>query len=208
MPLNVKKGLGTLRLITFEGESATSPEINIQGVDAIDDPALVYFNFNGEGFDSWWGDSGGPENDPALSLDGSSYFRVNADRNGWTGLFWRNSKNNFPADVIGTDVSNYVVKVDINILEPMTGGQFRFRFKGSEGDFWYLWAPWETQGPYMTDGWITITIPLEDFVDNFGSGTNGIVNMSSVNEDFGLAFDGGASFVNACFDNMRFERID
>lgn len=199
IPMNVKKGLGTLTLITVNNEQIVSPEINIQGVDPVADPSLVFFNFDDLGL--WWGDTGGPENDPALSLDGSNYFRANKDCNGWTGFFWRNGGNNFPGGVIGTNVANYNLKFDVNILEPITGGEFAWRLKGSSGDFWYSWKPWAATGSYKTDGWITVTIPLTGFTD----GGNPIADLSTISEDFGVAFNAGASLVNVCIDNVRFE---
>jgi hypothetical protein len=206
VPMNVKKGKGKIKFVTVDNEFSESPEIMIAGVDPVVDPTLVFFNFDGK--NSWWGDAGAPENDPALSLDGTNYHRVNRQCSGWTGLFWRNSKNDFPADRIGKDVGKYVVKFDINILEEMTAGQLRLRFNGDEGDFWYLWAPWEQSGPYKTDGWITVTVKITDFKDQWGWGPNRITDMSQVTKDFGIAFDGGTSMVNICIDNMRFELVE
>ncbi|MFH0760793.1 MAG: glycan-binding surface protein, partial [Bacteroidota bacterium] len=206
VPMTVTKGKGKIKFVTFENEFVESPEVMISGVDPVKDPTLVYFNF--DNLNSWWGDAGAPENDPALSLDGTNYWRVNKQCSGWTGLFWRNGKNDFPADRIGTDVAKYVVKFDISILEPMTGGQLRLRFNGTEGDFWYLWAPWAESGSYKTDGWITVTVPITDFRDQWGSGSNKPTDFAQVNADFGMAFDGGASMVNICIDNMRFELVE
>jgi hypothetical protein len=206
VPMNVKKGKGKIKFVTNENQFSESPEVLISGVDPVKDPTLVYFNF--DNLNSWWGDAGAAENNPDLSLDGTNYWRVNRQCSGWTGLFWRNGKNDFPADRIGTDVAKYVVKFDINILDPMTGGQLRLRLKGTEGDFWYCWAPWAESGSYKTDGWITVTIPITDFLDNYGSGTNRPTDLSKVDSDFGMAFDAGASMVNICIDNLRFELIE
>ena len=199
IPMSVKTGLGKLKLITANGEVISSPDINIQGVDPVADPALVFFNF--DGLNAWWGDTGGPENDPALTLDGSMYFRANKDCNGWTGFFWRNGGNNFPGAIIGTNVAKYVLKFDVNILEPITGGEFAWRLKGSSGDHWYSWKPWAATGSYKTDGWITVTVPLTEFY----AGANQLADLSTITEDFGVAFNAGASKVNACIDNVRFE---
>lgn len=199
IPLNVKTGIGTIKLITINGETIESPPINIQGVDPVADPALVFFNFDNLGL--WWGDTGGPENDASLSLDGTNYYRVNKDCNGWTGFFWRNGGDNFPGAIIGTNVANYVLKFDINVIDPINGGEFAWRLKGSTGDFWHYWKPWATSGPYTTGGWITVSIPLTEFYD----GANQISDLSTINSDFGVAFNNGASAVNACIDNVRFE---
>lgn len=201
VPMGTATGIGNIKFITFTGEEFFSPAINIQGVDPVADPGLVFFNF--DGLDLWWGDTGGIENDPAFSLDGSSYFRVNGVLSGWTGFFWRNGGDNFPGSTIGTNISGYVLKFDINVLEPITGGEFSWRLKGSDGDFWYAWKPWEASGSYMTNGWITVTIPLTEFLD----GGNQIPDLSNITEDFGVAFNNGDSSVNACIDNVRFEQL-
>ena len=201
VPENAKTGNGTIKLITATGEIIESPVINITGVDPVVDPTLVFFNFDDLTY--WWNDTGTAQNDPALSLDGSNYYYVDHSCNGWTGFFWRNGQNNFPGATIGTNVNDYVLKFDINVLEPITGGEFAWRMKGSSGDFWYYWKPWQDTGSYVTNGWVTVTIPLNSFY----AGTTQIADLSTITEDFGVAFNNGASQVKACIDNVRFEHL-
>ncbi len=208
VPLETKLGVGVITFITSEGETTTSPPINFQGVDPVQNPDLVFFDFNGTGAkDSWWGGVQIVNED--LSLDGSSYGRINGMFNGWTDLFWRNGSNNFPGAAIGNNVDDYVVKFDINVLEPITGGNLKLRFEGGEGDFWWALGPAKPYGDGSqvdaTNGWVTMTLEISEFRDNFGWGENRPTDISQV-VTFGMAFDNGDSVVNIAIDNIRFEQ--
>lgn len=201
VPEDAKTGNGVIKLITNLGEIIETPIINITGVDPVVDPTLVFFDFDALSY--WWNDAGNVQNDPDVSLDGSGYYFVDHTCNGWTGFFWRNGSNNFPGATIGTNVADYVLKFDINVFEPITGGEFAWRLKGSSGDFWYYWKPWESTGSYSTNGWITVTIPLTSFY----AGATPISDLSTITEDFGVAFNNGTSYVKAAMDNVRFEHL-
>jgi len=194
VPETAKKGTVTLKLIAFSGDEVVSPAFIISGTDPIVDASYIYFDFDNKG--SWWGDKGAPENNADLSLDGSKYFRINDNMNPWwTGLFWRNGKNDLKTD--GVTVANWAVKMDVNVLEASTG-DFKLRLKGTEGDFWAPIHGFEAKG-----GWYTVTIPLTSFSD----GVKQIVDMSTIDSDFGLAYGGPGEHVNMCIDNVRFEQI-
>jgi hypothetical protein len=172
-----------------------SSVLTIGTVDPIYDLSYVFFDFDGKG--SWWGSYGAVENDPSLSLDGSQYFRINQDLpDGWVDFFWRNGKNDFKTDDV--TVSDWVIKMDVNVLGTTTP-PFKFRLNGTDGDFWAIFGGMANKG-----GWYTVTIPLTDFVDDNGTGTNHLPNVQNISADFGLAL-AGAGMTNICIDNIRFE---
>ena len=153
------------------------------GVCPVGDTELVFYDWDANG--AWWGNVTA-ENNPALSLDGSSYGRANFDTGGtgWVDLFWRNDPSTFNgAAVVGANIDEYSLKFDINVMEPISAGQFRIRFNNSNGeDVFYNWEPWnETGEPFSTDGWETIEIPLSVI---------GVEDFSQVNAEFGMAFEG------------------
>lgn len=202
VPVNTTIGYGYISIITYEGDEGLTPQIFIGGTDPILDQALVFFNFDGK--NSWWGDIGATENLPAYSLDGS-YFRVNGGPfSGWKGLFWRNGGNDFPGSIIGTNVSQYSLKFDVNVIDAVSdpAGVIAIRLKGTEGDFFYNWAPWKTTA-FKTTGWITVTVPISAFAD----GSKHITDLSKIDSDFGMAWNNSAgSNLNICIDNLRFDK--
>lgn len=167
------------------------------GLLPVGDTELVFFDWNGK--DPWWGNVA-VENEAAISLDGSSYGRANYQTGGtgWTDLFWRNGGTLNGQATVGTNLSDYSLKFDINVMEPLTDGRFRIRFNNSSGvDAFYDWAPWADTGEaFDTDGWITIEIPLAVL---------GQPDFSMVDAEFGMAFEGADVLLNFALDNVRFD---
>ncbi len=207
IPMEVKQGTGTIIFITDEGEIVESPEITIVGVDPVVDPSLLIFDFDTK--NPGWGD-GIIENDPLLSLDGSDYLRVDLVGDGWRAFASQNAAGGtMPGNTVGTNVSSYLLKFEINILEPISAGRIRLRFQSdTEGDFWYNYQPWVESGPYQTPNWVTVTIPLTDFHDADGDGTAIMYDMSTFTAEWGINWDGGPTDLNLCIDNYRFELIE
>lgn len=210
VPTNVKLGKGKIKFMTAEGEVSESDEITFAGVDPVKDLTLVFFDFDSK--NAWWGKMQGNTRADAEGISGKYGF-VNENLSGWNDLYWRNGGNLAEqANKIGKNVSGYVMKLDINIKEKLTGGCLQFRFNGDEGDFWYGVGPDSpnagNKSRTSTVGWETITIPLTAFRDNFGWGNVGITDLSKISKEFGCAWNNGASKVNIYIDNVRFEKID
>jgi hypothetical protein len=207
VPLNVKIGRGKIRFVTIDNEFSETDEILFAGVDPVKDASLVFFDFDGKG--AWWGRMQGNTRNDNESVDGTKYGYINENLNGWTDVFWRNSANDFPGARIGTNINAYVIKLDINVKETLTGGNLKMRLQGTEGDFWYGLGPDAPNAGNKaftkTDGWETITLNISDFKDNFGWGTNSPTNLALITDAFGMAWDNGASKVNVLIDNVRFE---
>ncbi len=171
---------------------------NEGGVCPLGDTDLVFFDWDANG--AWWGNVTA-ENNPSISLDGSSYGRANFQTGGtgWVDLFWRNDPSTFNgASIVGANIDQYSLKFDIDVMEPISAGQFRIRFNNSNGeDVFYNWEPWnETGEPFSTDGWETIEIPLSVI---------GVEDFSQVNAEFGMAFEGADVLLNFAIDNVRFD---
>ena len=178
--------------------SALGIETGESGLCPVNDPSLVFFDWDANG--PWWGNVNA-ENDASLSIDGSSYGRANFQTGGtgWQDLFWRNDPSTFNgAATVGSNLSEYSLKFDINVIEPLTAGQFRIRFNDSDGvDAFYDWAPWNDTGePFTTDGWETVEIPLSVL---------GVPDFSLVDAEFGMAFEGADVLLNFAIDNVRFD---
>ncbi len=178
--------------------SALGIETGESGLCPVNDPSLVFFDWDANG--PWWGNVNA-ENDASLSIDGSSYGRANFQTGGtgWQDLFWRNDPSTFNgAATVGSNLSEYSLKFDINVIEPLTAGQFRIRFNDSDGvDAFYDWSPWNDTGePFTTDGWETVEIPLSVL---------GVPDFSLVDAEFGMAFEGADVLLNFAIDNVRFD---
>jgi hypothetical protein len=203
VPQDVTLGYGQIRMITYEGEEGLLPQIYFGGTDPVYNQELCFFDFNGTGKDSWWGNAigSGIVDDDANSADGSPFWRVNgmSGTGWWDGLFFRNGSNNFVTT--GVDAATWAVRFDINVYEPLTEGVLKIRF----GSYYYEFKPWDgVSGGYKTEGWITVTCPLTGFKD----GSTVLTDPAVGGQEFGMIWASGTSVkVNLSIDNIRFEPL-
>ncbi len=206
VPEDVTFGTGTIRLVTYEGEEGFFPELYFGGTDPVLNQTFCFFDFNGTGKDSWWGNAigSGILNDPASSADGTPYWNINGmgGSGWWDGLFFRNGSNNFVTT--GVDVNTWAVRFDINVREAITEGDLRIRL----GSYFYHFQPWNgVAGGFKTTGWITVTCPLTGFKTD--DGTASIPDAALGGSEFGMIWSHGVSVkVNMGIDNVRFEPIN
>ncbi len=205
VPEDVTFGTGTIRLVTYEGEEGFFPELYFGGTDPVLNQTFCFFDFNGTGKDSWWGNAigSGPLTDPANSADGTPFWNINGmcGTGWWDGLFFRNGSNNFVTT--GVDVNTWAVRFDINVRETITEGDLRIRL----GSYYYHFQPWNgVAGGFKTTGWITVTCPLTGFKTDGGEV---IPDPALGGAEFGMIWSHGVSVkVNVGIDNVRFEPIN
>jgi hypothetical protein len=203
VPINTAKGTGKITFVTIDNETTESPEISIQGVDPVVNANLVFYDFDAGDASIGWGDHGEVEQNPDLSISGK-YYRINKSVPDAWGVYFMRNWGKFSTS--GVDISTYAVRMDINILDAVNSGLvLKFRMTSStQGDFWYVWKIGE-EYPNGTDGWITVTFPLNKFFDNDGNGTGIITDVTKLGAEYGLAHGWGSGSLNMCVDNVRFE---
>lgn len=203
VPMKVTRGNGFIKMITYEGEEGLMPVVYFGAIDPVLNQTLCFFDFNGTGKDSWWGNAigSGISNDMATAADGTPYWRINGmSGTGWyDGLFFRNGNNNFVTT--GVVVNTWAVKFDINVIEPIKEGVLKIKF----ANYYYEFKPWEgLPDGYKTTGWITVTCPLTGFMDK----ANVIPDAATGGGEFGMIWaSGNAVKINVGIDNIRFEPL-
>lgn len=209
VPTSVPVGNGTIRLITYEGEEGVLPTIFFGSVDPIYNVNLVFFDFNGTGKDSWWGNAMGSniETNPATSADGTPYWRINgmSGTGWWDGLFFRNGNNNYSA--AGVNVATWAVRFDLNTFEAFPAdGNLKVRLGGGGDTHFYDFNLNNSMGFSNTNGWITVTLPLSGFKHESTGAP--IPDAALGGSEFGMIWSSGVSVkVNLGIDNVRFEPI-
>ena len=200
VPVNVLKGVGTITLITYEGDEGITPPIFIGGTDPVKDPSLMINDFekNAQGHDlSWdnWGGNVETGSDASMSLSGNYMHGTNASLSGWAWI-WGCNHDQLPK--VSVPTTGYVLKMDVNVTKPLpSAGNFQLKMGGNDFDLGMLGIL--TDGTYSTIGWITMTWDLE------GKGLPAVIPASG---DWGMICNWGGpmNFTGVYIDNIRFEK--
>jgi hypothetical protein len=188
----------------------------------------------GTGFVGGWGrpDASELQNDPALAISGT-YVRkeYNVENTtswstNWNVNIWgaADANSGIPDPMFSFDPAVSALKFDMNVLQAWSAVPLCFFFTpagDAENCLWdqagghprAFYAPWQAAGPYVTDGWETVTIPLVDFkYANNGEPialTTAYSNLCITLHNFGAeAYAGGAPCTPIMlFDNIRIVKM-
>jgi len=199
VPVNVLKGIGTITLLTYEGDEGITPPIFIGGTDPVKDPSLMINDFEvHNGHDLGWDNWGGNVelgSDASMALSGNYMHGTNAALSGWAWI-WGCNHDQLPK--VSVPTTGYVLKMDVNVTKPLpSAANFQLKMGGSDMDLGQLGIL--TDGTYSTIGWITMTWDLE------GKGLPAVIPASG---DWGMICNWGGpmNFTGVYVDNIRFEK--
>jgi hypothetical protein len=128
-----------------------------------------------------------------------------------------NSAQWVPSANLSDPVSNYALKFEIYVKQPWVTGSF-YIVKDYSWTYVALYTPWKqadgTSAKFTTSGWQTVTIPLDQFKTNNGTGS-AVTSLSTLLGSGAGGID--IMFVNdtntavdqfdAAVDNIRVEKI-
>lgn len=89
-----------------------------------------------------------------------------------------------PASEMGKPAGNYALKFDIYVKEAWPTGVLMIG--PPPNDTWvymYRYEPWKTTPGFKTTGWITVTVPLNEFRKKSSSGTDGAGDQAATVSD-------------------------
>ncbi len=88
--------------------------------------------------------------------------------------YWGQAAGNPEGPLFTGDPANLLFKFEVNVVNPWSGGFMQLIFSpwSNNGNAVNsdptiargLWRPWQETGSYKTDGWITVSIPLSEFI--------------------------------------------
>jgi hypothetical protein len=189
----------------------------------------ILLDFDTWKHESWTAPIADPSSSPSPApCDGGYAFFKHAEVGEWmwtnelTLQYWapRSSRGNVP--VAKGQVSDLVFRFECNVPIPWNDVRMEIFFakyaedhgRDQAGTAIARWKPWK-DGPFTTDGWVTVSIPLTEFKFNKDDGTTDEIGSASIQDLSELAnitmmlfgpFETGATDktpVHICVDNFR-----
>ena len=180
----------------------------------------VLLDYDGRNHETW---TAPIVNSPLPSCSGNyAFFKNNADgawmwANELTMQYWApRGRGNVP--VATGNVTDLVLKFEANVpiewkdvrMEIFFGPFAEDHGRDAPGTVFARWKPWKN-GPFKTDGWVTISIPLTEFkyskddADDNENGTTSISNLNSLTNITMMLFGpaNGTNPVQIAVDNVR-----
>lgn len=201
VPVDVTRGFGNIKILTYEGEEGITPQIYFGSTDPVKDPNLVINDFDESGHNLGWDNWSGVS---LLMSDGNGvsgkYLKGNASLNAWDWKWIWGCNHSQLKKVPIDNPANYVLKLDINITGPIPDGANRFQFKlGGKDSEWVKLGIKNSDNTWSTPGWVTQTLDLVNDLKISssipGSGDWGMITQPPAAMNF--------SYFNV--DNIRFE---
>ena len=141
------------------------------------------------------------------------------DEDSFSFNLWNQANGRPDVPYYSGEISEAVIKFECYVVEPWKSAALQMIFTpytttgtnsyiGNSSVPRGLWMPWSASGSYQTEGWTTVTIPLNDFKYT----PDGQTSANSLTKDMlgGLTFfvwNGGLlgedCTVHLCIDNIR-----
>ncbi|HZV68705.1 MAG TPA: glycan-binding surface protein [Saprospiraceae bacterium] len=188
------------------------------------DDRNIILDYDTKLHETWTAPIGAGPEPPEVSGEYAYFKHVNDAAWMWTNeltmQYWATrGRGNVP--VATGNINDLVFKFEVNVPEPWKAVRMEIFFGPYADDHgrdvpstvFARWKPWK-DGPYVTDGWETISIPLTEFKygkdddDASEIGTRQIENLSSLTNLVMMMFgpgssDGSPNPVYIAFDNLR-----
>ncbi|MFZ2287300.1 MAG: hypothetical protein WAV93_09970 [Bacteroidales bacterium] len=201
VPVNVTRGYGTIKLLTYEGEEGLFPQVYFGATDPVVDPALMINNFEVQnGHDLGWDNWGGAVelgSNPAIAISGNYMHGVKPAQNGWTWI-WGCNHDQMPK--VSVTKADHYLKMDVNITRPFAPGtgSFTMKLAGTDIDIGHLGIQ-NGDGSWSTPGWITIRFDLATYA--------ALPAVIPASGDWGMTLWTGVDMdlTGLYIDNIRFE---
>ncbi len=186
---------------------------------------LDWDNLNATG---GWRSGNISDSDPISGISGK-YVRFKGKMSGKAGDTWNEDAFSFnlwgtangrpKGNLFSTDPETSVLKFEVNVLSNWSAGALQMIFTpwSLSGVNGYisdgvtprgLWMPWKDTGSFVTDGWITVNIPLKNFKYSHDGST--LTSVPGPNDYGGLTFfvynggiDGTDCEPDILIDNIR-----